>query len=58
MVVITHNMLLAREVADYVAVIWRGKVVAAGPADEMFNSPNEFIRQFLAGESSGPLGMD
>jgi phospholipid/cholesterol/gamma-HCH transport system ATP-binding protein len=41
-----------------VAVLWRGKLVASGPAEEMWGSEDEFIRQFLAGESQGPLGMD
>jgi phospholipid/cholesterol/gamma-HCH transport system ATP-binding protein len=58
MVVITHNMMLARRVSDYIAVLWQGKVVAQGPTDEMFASGDEFIRQFLAGESDGPLGMN
>jgi ABC-type transporter Mla maintaining outer membrane lipid asymmetry ATPase subunit MlaF len=58
MIVITHNMMLARNVSDYVVVLWKGKVVAQGPAEQMFNSDDEFIRQFLAGESQGPLGMD
>jgi phospholipid/cholesterol/gamma-HCH transport system ATP-binding protein len=56
--VITHNMMLAKRVSDYVAVLWKGKVVAAGPAEQMFNSDDPFIRQFLTGESHGPLGMD
>ena len=58
LIVITHNMMLAKRVADYVAVLWRGKLVASGPAEEMFTSQDEFIRQFLTGESQGPLGMD
>jgi phospholipid/cholesterol/gamma-HCH transport system ATP-binding protein len=58
LIVITHNMMLAKRVSDYVAVLWRGKLVASGPAEDMFNSQDEFIRQFLAGESRGPLGMD
>jgi phospholipid/cholesterol/gamma-HCH transport system ATP-binding protein len=58
LLVITHNMMLAKRVSDYVAVLWKGKIVAAGPADEMFSSPDPFIRQFLAGDSQGPLGMD
>jgi phospholipid/cholesterol/gamma-HCH transport system ATP-binding protein len=56
--VITHDIMSARRVADYMVVIWRGKVVEAGYAEEMLNSDNQFIRQFLAGESQGPLGMD
>jgi phospholipid/cholesterol/gamma-HCH transport system ATP-binding protein len=58
LLVITHNMMLAKRVADYVAVLWRGKIVASGPAYEMFESDDPFIRQFLAGEARGPLGMD
>jgi phospholipid/cholesterol/gamma-HCH transport system ATP-binding protein len=58
LVVITHNMMLAKRMSDYVAVLWRGKVVACGPAKDMFSSQDEFIRQFLSGESQGPLGMD
>jgi phospholipid/cholesterol/gamma-HCH transport system ATP-binding protein len=58
LIVITHNTMLARQVSDYVAVLWRGKLVASGPAAQMFSSDDEFIRQFLSGESQGPLGMD
>jgi phospholipid/cholesterol/gamma-HCH transport system ATP-binding protein len=58
LLVITHNMMLAKRVSDYVAVLWKGKVVASGPAEEMFTLDDPFIRQFLTGESQGPLGMD
>jgi phospholipid/cholesterol/gamma-HCH transport system ATP-binding protein len=57
-IVITHDILSARRIAEYVAVLWKGKIVDAGPAEEMFASENDFVRQFLAGESTGPLGMD
>jgi phospholipid/cholesterol/gamma-HCH transport system ATP-binding protein len=55
---VTHDIRTARKVSDYVGVIWKGKVVHYGDADEAFNSPDPFVRQFLAGESAGPLGMD
>jgi phospholipid/cholesterol/gamma-HCH transport system ATP-binding protein len=58
LLVITHNMMLAKRVSDYVAVLWRGKIVAAGPAEAMFTSDDPFVRQFLTGETRGPLGMD
>jgi phospholipid/cholesterol/gamma-HCH transport system ATP-binding protein len=56
--VITHDIMSARRVADYINVLWRGRIVEAGPAEDMLNSDNPFIRQFLAGESQGPLNMD
>ncbi|MDX6231832.1 MAG: phospholipid/cholesterol/gamma-HCH transport system ATP-binding protein [Nocardioidaceae bacterium] len=57
-VVVTHDIRTARKVSDYVGVIWQGKVVHYGPADEAFNSSDPFVRQFLSGDSAGPLGMD
>ncbi|GAC1388046.1 MAG: hypothetical protein NVSMB48_27560 [Marmoricola sp.] len=56
--VVTHDIMSARRVADYINVLWKGRVVEAGPAEDMLNSENPFIRQFLAGESQGPLTMD
>jgi phospholipid/cholesterol/gamma-HCH transport system ATP-binding protein len=56
--VITHDILTARRVADYINVLWKGRVVEAGPSEDMLNSDNPFIRQFLSGESEGPLAMD
>jgi phospholipid/cholesterol/gamma-HCH transport system ATP-binding protein len=58
MVVVTHNVMLARHIADHMSVIWRGQVLEAGMADEVMASETPFVRQFLAGEPVGPLGMD
>ena len=38
-VVITHDIMSARRVADYIAVLWKGRIVESGPASELFNSP-------------------
>src|SRR6185312_3179160 len=57
-VVITHDILSARRVAEYIAILWRGRIVESGPAVELFESENPFVRQFLSGESAGPLGME
>ena len=56
--VITHDIMSARRVAEYIAVLWRGRIVEAGPAEELFNSDNDFVRQFLSGSAQGPLGME
>jgi phospholipid/cholesterol/gamma-HCH transport system ATP-binding protein len=56
--VITHDILTARRVADYINVLWKGRIVEAGPSEDMLNSENPFIRQFLSAESEGPLSMD
>jgi phospholipid/cholesterol/gamma-HCH transport system ATP-binding protein len=57
-VVITHDIMSARRVAEHISVLWKGRIVESGPADELFASENPFVRQFLSGESAGPLGME
>ncbi|MBA3348753.1 MAG: ATP-binding cassette domain-containing protein [Actinobacteria bacterium] len=57
-VVVTHNVMLARRIADHITVIWRGVVLEDGMSSEILDSPTPFVRQFLAGEAQGPLTMD
>jgi phospholipid/cholesterol/gamma-HCH transport system ATP-binding protein len=57
-VVITHDIMSARRVAEHISVLWKGRIVESGPAQELFASENPFVRQFLSGESAGPLGME
>jgi phospholipid/cholesterol/gamma-HCH transport system ATP-binding protein len=57
-VVITHDIMSARRVAEHLSVLWKGRIVESGPAEDLFASENPFVRQFLSGASAGPLGMD
>jgi phospholipid/cholesterol/gamma-HCH transport system ATP-binding protein len=57
-VVITHDIMSARRVAEHISVLWKGRIVESGPAEELFASENPFVRQFLSGQSAGPLGME
>jgi phospholipid/cholesterol/gamma-HCH transport system ATP-binding protein len=56
--VISHDLGTARRIADFIAVLWKGKIVESGPKEELFNSENEFVSQFLNAEVTGPLAMD
>jgi phospholipid/cholesterol/gamma-HCH transport system ATP-binding protein len=56
--IITHDIMTARRVAEHISVLWKGRIVESGPAEELFESDNPFVRQFLSGESQGPLGME
>ncbi|HEV2980698.1 MAG TPA: ABC transporter ATP-binding protein [Solirubrobacteraceae bacterium] len=56
--VITHDIMSARRVADHLCVLWKGRIVESGPAEELFASENPFVRQFLSGAAAGPLGME
>ncbi|HXB14325.1 MAG TPA: ABC transporter ATP-binding protein [Solirubrobacteraceae bacterium] len=57
-VVITHDIMSARRVAEHISVLWKGRIVESGPAEELFASENPFVQQFLSGASAGPLGME
>ena len=57
-VVITHDIMSARRVAQHISVLWKGRIVESGPAQELFASENPFVRQFLSGDAAGPLGME
>ncbi|MGE4425083.1 MAG: ABC transporter ATP-binding protein [Solirubrobacteraceae bacterium] len=57
-VVITHDIASARRIGEFLAVLWKGRVVASGPGQEMLDSDNPMVQQFLAGMPRGPLGMD
>ena len=56
--VISHDLGTARRIADFIAVLWKGRIVESGPSEELFESPNDFVRQFLNAEVTGPLAMD
>jgi phospholipid/cholesterol/gamma-HCH transport system ATP-binding protein len=57
-IVVTHDIASARRIGEYIALLWRGRIVEAGDAARMFSSENPFVRQFLSGSAEGPLGMD
>ena len=56
--VISHDLGTARRIADFIAVLWKGKIVESGPSSELFSSDNQFVSQFLNAETVGPLAMD
>ncbi|CAN5240146.1 hypothetical protein BH24ACT23_BH24ACT23_05110 [soil metagenome] len=56
--VISHDLGTARRIADFIAVLWKCKIVESGPSSELFDSENEFVSQFLNAETIGPLAMD
>lgn len=48
MLIVTHEMQFAREIADRVVFMHGGKIVESGPPDQMFGAPqDERLRRFL-----------
>lgn len=49
-VIVTHNIAQAKRIADEVAVIFDGRLIENGSADEVFELPKQQLtREFLAG---------
>jgi phospholipid/cholesterol/gamma-HCH transport system ATP-binding protein len=56
-VVVTHNIPTARNISDYIGMLFRSNLVMFGPTEEMFNTDKPVVHQFLHGEVAGPIGM-
>ncbi len=54
-VVITHDMVSATKVADRMAMLYEGRIVALGTPDEIRNSPDPVVQQFIHGRAEGPI---
>lgn len=55
-IIVTHDMASAFKVADRMAMLSRGKIVFTGTVDEVRNTDHPMVRQFIEGNSQGPLG--
>ncbi len=54
-VLITHDMPFTYRIADKIAMLHEGKIIAEGNAEEMKSNTDPVVRQFLEGRSSGPV---
>ncbi len=57
-IVITHDIDAACEIADRIAFLYEGIIVACGTVDEIRSHRHEALRQLLSGDTSGPLTED
>ena len=57
-ITITHDMASARKIADDIAMIYKGKIVWHGPANEIDCSNNPYVDQFIHGREEGPIQVD
>ena len=54
-VVVTHDVATVRRVASRIAMLHRGKIIALGTTEEMENSDDPAVRQFMSGSTEGPI---
>ncbi|MCK9181486.1 MAG: ABC transporter ATP-binding protein [Fibrobacteraceae bacterium] len=49
-VVVTHDMVSAFKVADRIAMLYKGRIIEVGSVDEIKNTTNPFVKQFITGK--------
>ena len=54
-VVISHDLPSIYVMADYVAMLFEGAIIAYGTVDEIKRSQNPIVQQFIAGSEVGPI---
>jgi phospholipid/cholesterol/gamma-HCH transport system ATP-binding protein len=54
-IVITHDIQLTYKIADMVAMLHQGKIIAKGTVEDIKKNPNPVLKQFLEGNAEGPI---
>jgi phospholipid/cholesterol/gamma-HCH transport system ATP-binding protein len=54
-IVVTHDIDIILDIADYVYVLADGQVAAQGHPEELRKNPNEKVKQFMQGLPDGPV---
>ncbi len=54
-IVVTHDMTSAYKVANRIAMLYNGKIIGIGTPEEIKNTANPYIRQFISGSARGPI---
>ena len=56
-VVISHDLHSIFMMADYVAMLFEGAIIAYDTAENIKNSDNPIVQQFLQGSETGPIPL-
>lgn len=53
--IITHEMISAYKVADRIGMLYEGKIIEIGTPEEIKDSKNPVVQQFIHGRAAGPI---
>ncbi|MCB4791707.1 MAG: ABC transporter ATP-binding protein [Elusimicrobia bacterium] len=57
-IVVTHDMKSAYKVSNRIAMLYQGKIVDSGTPDQIKNTNDAIVHQFVEGLSKGPITLD
>lgn len=55
--IVTHNINIARTIPDNIGMLFRKELVMFGPREVLLTSTQPVVKQFLSGDRFGPIGM-
>jgi phospholipid/cholesterol/gamma-HCH transport system ATP-binding protein len=54
-IAVTHDMVSAYKIADRIAMLYDGKIIFVGTSEEVKNTSDPTVRQFVEGMAQGPI---
>ena len=57
-IVVTHNMESVFRIADRIAMVYKGELIQVGTRDEIKNSSDPTVKQFINGLIEGPIHIN
>lgn len=54
-IIVSHDVNVVEQVADYAYIIADGRVIGHGPPSRLLNDDSAWIRQFMHGQADGPV---
>jgi len=54
-IVVTHDMKSAYKIADRIAMLFNGKIIAQGTSEEIQHTTHPIVHQFINGLAKGPI---
>ena len=56
-ITVTHDMKSAYKIADRIAMLYDKQIIEVGTPEEIKNSDNPIVRQFISGKAKGPISI-
>jgi phospholipid/cholesterol/gamma-HCH transport system ATP-binding protein len=57
-IAITHDMNSAYKIADKIAMLYEGKIIEVAIPEEIRNTNNPIVKQFISGSAIGPIKIE
>ena len=54
-IAVTHDIVSAYKIADRIAMLYEGKIIFVGTPDQVKNTDDPVVRQFIEGNAEGPI---